>query len=37
MKEKIRIIFQRILWNNKKRAMYKKRNRIKNEKMKKII
>ncbi len=37
MKERVKIIFQRILWNHKKRVMYRKRNKIKNEKIKKAI
>lgn len=37
MTERVRIIFQRFLWKHKKRMMYKKRNKVKTEKMKKAM
>lgn len=37
MAERVRVIFQRLLWNHKKRMMYKKRNKVKTEKTKKAM
>lgn len=37
MVERVRIIFQRLLWKHKKRMMYKKRSKIKAEKMKRAM
>lgn len=37
MVERAKIIFQRLLWIHKKRVMYKKRNKVKAEKIKKAM
>lgn len=37
MVEMVKIAFQRLLWNHRKRMMYKKRHKGKTEKMKKAI